>query len=205
MRNFFVHRYNCDPRRMLIFLGLFLIVFGLMAFDSARERAADARRREVSAASAGATMFWQALLHEQWPRAGRHLSEACAQRLREFAALNGEQELVGALFLLRGRLPPSALRRPDLDCAFEPVQDRRRVLPAFIEEEAPARLAGACRPHSRTLSSLDGEVRMPASLRFEMTRVDGQWQVSAFGLSSVQGDIDVSERRVAAPGLEPTP
>ena len=46
---------------------------------------------------------------------------------------------------------------------------------------------------------------MPASLRFEMTRVDGQWQVSAFGLSSVQGDIDVSERRVAAPGLEPTP
>lgn len=183
------HRRRANPLVLGVLLAV-SVVFGIVKAFIGSDEDLDFAAQELKA-NQTAENFWRALARGQWPLAQSQLAEGTRARLRSFAEKNGEQEVIGALFLFQQALPRSLGEMSAIECHlksnWQKVQRRVRSSSnagryhTRIEKngESEYRIRGTCHLFERPMPS--GSF-IPA--RFELKREGETWKILTFSVHS---------------------
>lgn len=178
----------------LFFIFGMIVMVGIHLSDARKKRKQEIRKIELSA-QGRAEMFWKALLKNQWPRAQSLLSEKNVLKVFEYARQNGEEGVVGGLYLLHEGLPPPLLAKEMIKCEFKYRDDKKISLPLF--DEAPAAIGGTCNIFLKQnffgMSAPRKETAFP--IRVEMVREENEWKVASFSMNTIRGQIVLDQEQ----------
>lgn len=185
------HRRRANPLvlgALIAVTAVFSLVRAFLGSDEDLDFAAQELKANQTAED-----FWRALARGQWPLAQSHLAEGTRARLRAFAEKNGEQEVIGALFLFQKALPQALSAKSAIECHLQSNWQKvqRKVRSSSnpgryhtrtrIEKngESEYRIRGTCHLFERPMPS--GNF-IPA--QFELKREEETWKILSFSIHS---------------------
>lgn len=191
-----------DPFMTLVVIGavacVMLVKYGWNGQHKKKQEEIHAKEK---AANGQAQIFWQALIKDQWRRAQTLVSERSTAQLLAFAQRNGEEGIVGGLYLLRQGLPSTLSSKEDIDCDLK--YEEKRLFNRPFEKTRPV-VSGSCLPivQGKPWNLAQQEsLRASASgfVHFEMIYEGEAWKVASFRWGSAEGELLLNQEQMSVP------